>query len=180
MADFSLSPVFTSSEVSLILVWCCWNWSQWAPSNQTCGVIAHLIRQPCSKPWSLPFEGWFIFLCCAQERRDCRVIWEVNYSCPPTPLVHRHFSLGTLQKMRVGVRVVSQCGIQRDQGLYPHPLLSSLNTDLMASLSYLKCTTNSTKLSASHPSGSCFCFAPWPHLSDDRFMEKLPGNWKIV
>lgn len=58
MEGFYIFPVFILSKVSFILVWSdavgfhpCG-----PPSNQTCGVILHLIRQSCSKPWTLPFE----------------------------------------------------------------------------------------------------------------------------
>lgn len=58
MAAFYIFPVFILSKVSLILVWS--DAVGFAPcgplSNQTCGVILHLIRQPHSKRWPLPFE----------------------------------------------------------------------------------------------------------------------------
>lgn len=68
------------------LVWCCWIWSLLASCNQACGVILHLIRQSCSKPWPLLRDRWFIFLCCAQERRDCKVASEVKLLLPLPPV----------------------------------------------------------------------------------------------
>lgn len=68
------------------LVWCCWIWSLLASCNQACGVILHLIRQSCSQPWPLLRDRWFIFLCCARERRDCKVASEVKLLLPLPPV----------------------------------------------------------------------------------------------
>lgn len=84
------------------LVWYCRIWSLWACSNQTCGVILHLIRQSCNKPWPLPFEGGFIYFCCAQERREYKVIWEVKlpFACP------NHVLWGPLVSLTFLLRIV--------------------------------------------------------------------------
>lgn len=84
-----LHPSCFHSEQGLAcscLVWCCWIWSLLASSNQACGVILHLIRQSRSKPWPLLRDRWFIFLCCAQERRDCKVALEVKLPLPLPPV----------------------------------------------------------------------------------------------
>lgn len=81
-------PCFYSEQglACSCLVWCCCIWSLLASCNQVCGVSLHLIRQSCSKLWPLLRDGWFIFLCCAQESRDCRVTSEVKLLFPLHPV----------------------------------------------------------------------------------------------
>lgn len=57
MTGCSVSPLFTLGKISLILVWSdAVGLDPCGSSNQTCGVILHLIRQSRGQPWLLPFE----------------------------------------------------------------------------------------------------------------------------